>query len=171
MNTKFGVGQLADAGVAAFPEGTGSTPSNGPAIDQSSGIDIEVSLLVCVAFVLSSCALFAPSRADQPFRMAAPITQFLTGLPALIAVFAEEKRGTFERILLSVGAVVLGSVGTAYVGTAEPWRVAFGYLAPSALMTWAAFVLWRVACTAGSSSVDQRAVPPARPRANASQGS
>jgi hypothetical protein len=51
------------------------------------------------------------------------------------------RRGSTERSLLLLGAVVLASLGISYVGTAAPWRVAFAYLVPSAFMTSASVLL------------------------------
>jgi heme A synthase len=105
-------------------------------------VETKAAILAAAAWSLSSCALFDFGAPDGVFRLAPVIVGILTTLPAMLLVFLEPgRRQAAERSLLLFGAVVLGSLGISYVGSAEPWRVAFAYLVPSALMTSAAVLL------------------------------
>ena len=109
--------------------------------------DVVATILAGAAWSLSSCALFGAADA----RLGAPLVGTLATVPSLIHIFLEgERKASMDRMLLSSGAVLLACLGMSYLGAAEPWRLAFGYLFPAALMAAAVVALssvrwsWRI---------------------------
>jgi peptidoglycan/LPS O-acetylase OafA/YrhL len=109
---------------------------------QRERVESRASILAVAAWSLSTCALFNLPGPDAVFRLTPVIVGTLTTLPALLLLLLEpERRQAADRSLLLLGAVVLASLGISYVGSAEPWRVAFAYLVPSAFMMTASLLL------------------------------
>ena len=113
--------------------------------------DVVATILAGAAWSLSSCALFGAADAGVVFRLGAPLVGTLATIPSLIHIFLEgERKASMDRMLLSGGAVLLACLGISYLGAAEPWRLAFGYLFPAALMAAAVVALssvrwsWRI---------------------------
>ena len=97
--------------------------------------ETKATMLAAVAWSLSTCALFESPGVDRVFRLAPVIAGILTALPAMLLTFLEPYRQrSAKHSLVLLGAVVLGALGISYVGSAEPWRLAFAYLVPSAMM-------------------------------------
>ncbi len=66
----------------------------------------------------------------------------LTTFPALLLSFLEHRaQRTAQAVLLLAGGTAMASVGLSYIGWAEPWQIAFGYLMPAGLTVAAAIIV------------------------------
>ena len=66
----------------------------------------------------------------------------LTTFPALLLSFLEHRaQRTAQAVLLLAGGTAMASVGLSYIGWAEPWQIAFGYLMPAGLTAAAAIIV------------------------------
>ena len=96
-------------------------------------MDIHATLLAAFGWSLSAVSLVDPRPGGIFFRVAGVVVGMVTVFPALLMTFLDQNEGTVRVcVLLTLGAVLLASLGMAHAGSAEPWQIAFGYLVPSA---------------------------------------
>ena len=113
-------------------------------MEASEGIEadrahVQAAILGAVAWALSSLALAAQS--GHLFRLGGVVIGLFTTLPAMLFSFLEPQAtaGPRARLFLA-GSAAMASVGLSYIGWAEPWQVAFGYLMPAGFMVAAAIL-------------------------------
>jgi hypothetical protein len=109
-----------------------------------------VLLAVCVtslrefprSLAWSLCSLALAGDAGRLFRVGGVVIGLLTTFPALLLSFLEPRTlRTAQAVLLLAGGIAMASVDLSYIGWAEPWRVAFGYLMPAGLTATAAIIV------------------------------
>ena len=103
--------------------------------------DSKVMMLAGAALCCTLATVLGAPGPDAFFEAAAPALGLVLLVNALIGMGLEAYRGGFARTLLAASALGFAGIGAAYAGSADPWRVLLGCLAPAVLCAVGAVVL------------------------------
>ena len=107
---------------------------------ETDGAQVPAAMLGAIAWSLCSLALAGES--GWLFRVGGVVIGLLTTFPALLLGFLEPRaQRTAQAVLLLAGGTAMASLGLSYIGWAEPWQIAFGYLMPAGLTAAAAIIV------------------------------